>query len=1849
MSLTTTPREKVTAGDINALSVDVNQVQLNSPIIGENMSRNNTPFNNSVSSVSSSSNSRQATGTTILTVDNTFNAAFHNIGKVRTAIAAEKTSDFKEEAHVIRAAIKFFGAVQSCEKILENMYNRNENFDTSQLSEVRRIRNNIQTDAAIQDININAMRATIEMVMFEAWYNEDAKQQHNIIGETPWTEIETSTLITLLNNKLSNSRGNTSRSADAWTAACHDFMTSMMGARTPKEVEDHIIALKSTMVAALPEPSNVSSMFQTVLEARRLQKTTTYGLEMMAQTISGHTKTYQGVLQKPIEYTALIPAVVPTWDKFIKGLQLKNIATKNMLEHLKQQSLHIVYGKRERQEDESHASESSNKKNKDKSQDQKDVKSKGEEKKAKKARTDGEPKKHLTCNGCGRSHQGDASTCIFQDHPGFNKSNSPWHKSEVGKKLIDAKLAQYNKVAEQYQLNWLVKGPTKSDHISKADQDKYKSRIREITEKGKYDEVLNRVLNIAEKKANPNSTSELPSNSPPIRESVGHTKCTLKSETESVETEFFPDPGSLESKASGSYINKEYLNKINNKMKFIIYSDIDPSYLELGVGKGHTAISDHIYVTIEYKSRTSNKMLRASLKLYIIDQLNVKILIGKNDLLRNMWIESKHLQGYSHSDVREVSKHPGLLAWIEETKGIYPNGHLLPREVVAKTRLLQPEAFLRFQESLDHPLTTFTEADEEDDEYFEDDEDIPYNEGDLPTEIEGDKTFRKAAQKLNEKFKNIFSKELSNKPANVKPFIINIQKDKWLPKQAHVRPQSTQKREALTKHVMAGLASNLFERSIAGRASQVNMIPKKTEFRFTGDFRELNEASEKIAYPIPKIGEIMTNLGKSKSKYFAKLDLTQGFHQVPLDIASRHLSAFYTHLGVFQYLRMPQGTKGAPQWFQMIMHETLEGLHDICEVYIDDILIHGATPEELLARLEKVYERLSKIGMTANPKKTLIGLRRLDYLGYTLMENNGSLQLITNEEKRRELYDFPKPIYRKQLKSFLGMANVFFNNLKDYANITKPLQTILGAYTIKNGAMKINWTPEADVAYQKLKEALHSHPSIFLLNPDYITVLRTDASDYGCGAHLVQITPEGEERTIQFASKAFDKTQLNWSTIEKECYAVFYACKKFQYILDGIQFRIEVDHQNLTNLNDSVNQKVNRWRIYLQRFNATWRYIKGPTNTIADAMSRIVHINPNDSLYIDNLEKLTFLRERLFAQRETQEQTVVPVTEQEIPAPFDESQLPHGNVVDEEAESHRETIETSGRSASYGSVVEPLDRGSRRHLESEKAQYVGKLRDYIEMVHNHVEGHVGIKKTVQRLEAALLRVKLARKPAAPSMQEFTPTQLENEVREYIRRCPICQKSQAFNGTRIHYEPFVGSTYRPMECIQVDHIGPFTPDGQKNTHILVIIDTCTRWIELYPTPNTNALQTAYHLIDYIMRYGPPSRIMTDHGSAFIDQVYIHIMELARVQIVKPKPGDKESLAIVERSNKEIRRHLNNLFCEDILQDEMSVASKYVQRIMNNTVHTTTKVAPASLIMGGLVNSITHIWQDPDPNSNLAQDYQEWVREKIENQQYILKYMINNIQELDTQHLRERQAGDTKRLDHGSYVLFKRENPTKQQKPYSGPYIINARDDKGWYQLTSLVAVKAPFWAHANTIQEFLLPPNVNREEYAKQIAEQDIAFDTSGVVTQIISLVPGSTKETHQRVGIRYAGQSQEKWLHLKQVKGTEPFIKYCILHSLHGKIRKEDREKYATSIKEWEKERDNLRTSIISQAKHNTKDSITSEETTEAFSRSTNNMQIEESLTSYESRVQNTKQIDKVLETEPSRRSDRKRKPKHLD
>ena len=54
---------------------------------------------------------------------------------------------------------------------------------------------------------------------------------------------------------------------------------------------------------------------------------------------------------------------------------------------------------------------------------------------------------------------------------------------------------------------------------------------------------------------------------------------------------------------------------------------------------------------------------------------------------------------------------------------------------------------------------------------------------------------------------------------------------------------------------------------------------------------------------------MIQRLGKKKSIFFGKIDLTAGYHQAPISKISRPLTAFITHKGIFQWTRVPMGLK----------------------------------------------------------------------------------------------------------------------------------------------------------------------------------------------------------------------------------------------------------------------------------------------------------------------------------------------------------------------------------------------------------------------------------------------------------------------------------------------------------------------------------------------------------------------------------------------------------------------------------------------------------------------------------------------------------------------------------------------------------------------------------------------------------------------------------------------------------------------------------------------------------------------------------------------------------------------------
>ena len=127
-------------------------------------------------------------------------------------------------------------------------------------------------------------------------------------------------------------------------------------------------------------------------------------------------------------------------------------------------------------------------------------------------------------------------------------------------------------------------------------------------------------------------------------------------------------------------------------------------------------------------------------------------------------------------------------------------------------------------------------------------------------------------------------------------------------------------------------------------SSPVWIVPKnsdasgKKKFRMVIKYCKLNDKTIEDKYPLPRMEDILENLGKCA--YFTTLDLAQGFHQIPVDKNSTEKTAFTVENGHFEYVRMPFGLKNAPATFQRMMDTILmKFLHKFCSAYIDDIVV----------------------------------------------------------------------------------------------------------------------------------------------------------------------------------------------------------------------------------------------------------------------------------------------------------------------------------------------------------------------------------------------------------------------------------------------------------------------------------------------------------------------------------------------------------------------------------------------------------------------------------------------------------------------------------------------------------------------------------------------------------------------------------------------------------------------------------------------------------------------------------------------------------------------------------------------
>ena len=404
-------------------------------------------------------------------------------------------------------------------------------------------------------------------------------------------------------------------------------------------------------------------------------------------------------------------------------------------------------------------------------------------------------------------------------------------------------------------------------------------------------------------------------------------------------------------------------------------------------------------------------------------------------------------------------------------------------------------------------------------------------------------------------------------------------------------------REEVNREIQSMLDNHIIEPSTAAYLSPIVVVKKRDgSNRICVDYRKLNKVTLFDSEPMPQVQEIFSDL--SGSRYYSKFDFCKGYWQVKMRSTDKDKTTFAGPDGLYRFCVMPFGLVNAPATFSRIMRKLLSGLRNL-KNYLDDVLSHTAGWAEHPLTLRKFFLRVRQTNLALKPSKCFIGYTSLVFLGHEI----GYSSVSPNEKLVKKIKDAPSPTNKKQLRSFLGLVGYYRSFVPNFATVAAPLFDL----TKKGAPEKLQWTGVQEQAFQTLKRHVCAHPVLCLPDMSKPFILQTDASAEGLGAILLQET-EGVKHPVAFASKRLLPREKNYSTIEREAFAIIWGVQKFQNYLIGTHFLLETDHHPLQYLDRAKyqNSRIMRWSLLLQPYRFTVCAIKGSQNVGADFLSRYV-------------------------------------------------------------------------------------------------------------------------------------------------------------------------------------------------------------------------------------------------------------------------------------------------------------------------------------------------------------------------------------------------------------------------------------------------------------------------------------------------------------------------------------------------------------------------------------------------------------------------------------------------------------------
>jgi hypothetical protein len=235
------------------------------------------------------------------------------------------------------------------------------------------------------------------------------------------------------------------------------------------------------------------------------------------------------------------------------------------------------------------------------------------------------------------------------------------------------------------------------------------------------------------------------------------------------------------------------------------------------------------------------------------------------------------------------------------------------------------------------------------------------------------------------------------------------------------------------------------------------------------------------------------------------------------------------------------------------------------------------------------------------------------------------------------------------------------------------------------------------------------------------------------------------------------------------------------------------------------------------------------------------------------------------------------------------------------------------------------------------------VQDNISKVHNIVVGHRGVEATLALLNELNLEW----------------DSMRSDVTQFIAACPICQKLRhrraphaAAFGSKLRYNP------HPWHSASIDTVGPLPQDDFGFKHIIVIIDSATKYAFLYPARDATAQSAAHALLALAGLFRMPAVIRSDNGPQFIAAITTALADILHGSFYFVLPHRPQNNGEVERANQELLRHLRASIMASRRKSQWSVLLPVTAKALNNTVHSATGLRPNSFL--GILSNVSPLF-------------------------------------------------------------------------------------------------------------------------------------------------------------------------------------------------------------------------------------------------------------------------------------------------